>query len=403
MKVLSVLLLAAPVVLGAASSMGSFVINNRDPRRDTAGNIVDAHSGNILQHQGTFYLYGDHYKATDACSTAHGTAVYTSKDMQTWDLRSEMVWRGKGFPTGIYYTPVVFYDTQRARFVSWVSYFELMPDGKHPPKPGCWVVGESQDGIRFSFIHQICDAVGINMNAILLDTDGKGYIAYRRPAKDKIYIGALSANYTTVGNYSVTAADPMDTALPEKDTEGLALFKRGEKYYLLQGSCCCQCTWGSSLIVYIADGIEGPWVRSGDINPVRNTREYTTCQMSCHSAAETGAVRCNRTIHGQLNSIGQIKVASGETIVLAMIDRWMTAPGANPLPNASNCDASSRARNSPHYVHGHDAQYWVPLRFGSGGTIAKLAEFQDTTSVLGLGAWPTKRNTTNVSALELLG
>ena len=50
----------------------------------------------------------------------------------------------------------------------------LMPDGKHPPKPGCWVVGESSDGIRFSFVRSICDDVGINMNALLLDDDGKG-------------------------------------------------------------------------------------------------------------------------------------------------------------------------------------------------------------------------------------
>ena len=49
-----------------------------------------------------------------------------------------------------------------------------MPDGKHPPKPGCWVVGESSDGIRFSFVRSICDDVGINMNALLLDDDGKG-------------------------------------------------------------------------------------------------------------------------------------------------------------------------------------------------------------------------------------
>ena len=121
-------------------------INNKAPRRDAAGDVIDAHSGNILQYNGSFYLYGDHYKTTDCCTKPHGTAVYTSTDMQSWELRSEMLWQGEHFPTGIYYTPVVFYDTQQSRFVSWVSYFELMPDGKHPPKPGCWVVGESKDG-----------------------------------------------------------------------------------------------------------------------------------------------------------------------------------------------------------------------------------------------------------------
>ena len=108
-----------------------------------------------------------------------------------------------------------------------------------------------------------------------------------------------------VSNFSVTAADPMATAFPEKDTEGLALFKRGGRYYLLQGSCCCQCTWGSSLLVYTASKITGPWVRGPhDLNPVRNGSAATSCQLQCHSAAATGGARCNHTIHGQLNSIG---------------------------------------------------------------------------------------------------
>jgi hypothetical protein len=157
-----------------AASATSFVINNKAPRLDTDGNVIDAHSGNILLHNNTFYLYGDHYKATDACSKEHGSALYTSPDMESWTLRSEMIWKGSNFPKGIYYTPVVFYDDVRSRFVGWVSYFELMPDGKHPPKPGCWIVGESQDGIEFSFLAQICDKVGVNMNAIFLDDDATG-------------------------------------------------------------------------------------------------------------------------------------------------------------------------------------------------------------------------------------
>ena len=73
-------------------------INNKAPRRDAAGDVSDAHSGNILQYNGSFYLYGDHYKTTDCCTKPHGTAVYTSTDMQSWELRSEMLWQGEHFP-----------------------------------------------------------------------------------------------------------------------------------------------------------------------------------------------------------------------------------------------------------------------------------------------------------------
>ena len=54
---------------------------------------------------------------------------YTSSDMQTWELRNEMIWAGPGFAAGIYYTPVVIWDAARHRFVGWVSYFGILDLG----------------------------------------------------------------------------------------------------------------------------------------------------------------------------------------------------------------------------------------------------------------------------------
>ena len=112
--------------------------------------------------------------------------------MESWILRSPMIFvnssRGS-FPQGSYYTPVVVWDAPRNRFLAWVSYF-LADDssgclGAHcpPPKMGCpagWYVAESTDGIRFTFVRLVCDHTGTNMNALLQDDDGRGFIAYRR-------------------------------------------------------------------------------------------------------------------------------------------------------------------------------------------------------------------------------
>jgi hypothetical protein len=362
-----------------------FTIDNLHPRRDTSGRVIDAHSGNILQHETLgYFLYGDHYKSTDCCTKPHGTAVYTSPDMVRWTRRAEMIFVNGShgnFSSGSYYTPAVIWDAPRSRFLAWVSFFAADGSsgclGKHcpPPRTGCpagWYVAESRDGVSFAFVAFNCDGVGTNMNAILQDVDGKGYMAYRRPSRNTIYIASLSDDYERVSNFSITLAP-----LPEEDTEGLALFLRGGTYYLLQGSCCCQCTWGSNLLVYSAASVFGPWVRRGDINPVRNASDATHCQLQCHSSAETGARRCDHTIHGQLNAVGQLRSATGELTVLALIDRWMSAPGANPRPDASNCVASSKARNAPGYVHGDDYQYWAPLQFEADGNIAPLPHFQD--------------------------
>lgn len=89
--------------------------------------------------------------------------------MEAWTLRSEMIWQGVSFPTGIF-TRWWYYDAARSRIAGWASFFELLPDGKHPPKPGCWIVGESHDGISFIFLAHICDAV--NVNATFIETGG---------------------------------------------------------------------------------------------------------------------------------------------------------------------------------------------------------------------------------------
>lgn len=99
------------------------------------------------------------------------TAVYTSSDMEAWTLRSEMIWQGVSFPRDLLHAGgITYYDAARSRFVGWASFFELLPDGEHPPKPGCWIVGESHDGISFIFLAQICDAV--NVNATFIETGG---------------------------------------------------------------------------------------------------------------------------------------------------------------------------------------------------------------------------------------
>ena len=130
------------------------------------------------------------------------------------------------------------------------------------------------------------------------------------------------------------------------------------------GSGCCQCKWGSNLILWQSRDICGPWSRSVDINPVSNSSSRAWCR---HAAVD-----------GQLNAIGVLRKEGGgnDSVILALIDRWMTGPGANPDQNTTGCSVASNAKNSEAYVHGDDAQYWVPLSFSANGTVLPLRPFQ---------------------------
>jgi endo-1,4-beta-xylanase len=370
-------------------SSSSFTIDNLHARLDTAGRVIDAHSGNILEHNGTYFMYGDHYESTNVIRDPHGSACYTSTDMQSWTLRSRMIWKNGSagvYPLGGYYTPSVLYDPKRKRFVGWVSGPSARGCTGHncSATGGGWSVGVSSDGITFSFLANPRTPSHGNMQSVFIDDDGVGYMAYRRNAPFGIvYIAQLSDDYTSVVNYSITASDPDKSAITEKGCEGVSIFKRRGRgsslsYYLLMGSGCCQCKWGSNLIVWQAPSIRGPWRRSNDINPIANSSVSAWCATAeSHKSAPADVCR-HVAVNGQLNAIGVLRKAGGGSVILALIDRWMTAPDANPAQNATDCSPASNAKNAASYVHGNDFQYWVPLQFSANGngSVVPLRPFE---------------------------
>ena len=46
--------------------------------------------------------------------------------------------------------------------------------------------------------------------------------------------------------------------MPDYFVEGTMLFKRGGRYYIIYGSCCCACREGSGAVVLSATNITGP-------------------------------------------------------------------------------------------------------------------------------------------------
>lgn len=50
---------------------------------DTEGNHINAHGGNIIQYEGTYYWYGEN-RPYRGFTTEEGVGVYSSKDLKTW-------------------------------------------------------------------------------------------------------------------------------------------------------------------------------------------------------------------------------------------------------------------------------------------------------------------------------
>jgi hypothetical protein len=66
-------------------------VNNRDPRLDVDGNIIDAHDGALEFFEGRFYWYGTAYGDTDWFTNRNEFHVYTSPDLSRWPGASQTI------------------------------------------------------------------------------------------------------------------------------------------------------------------------------------------------------------------------------------------------------------------------------------------------------------------------
>ncbi len=248
--------------------------SNVEPRRVAAtGEIVDSHSNVMLEINGTFYLYGEWH--ANGHNEGRGSpvpklSVYTSTDMTSWEFRGLLHnntadgW-GAAAEKSNFWCPDAVWDHRRQRVVLYFT---------NQGTAGGWGVATSSDGVHFTLQHlgigssQGGTAGGIDGNALLLDDDGVGYVAYstiapggNRSADHMVTIDRLSPDLLS------STQQQVGPVFPDSFVEGVLLFKRAGVYYLIYSSCCCCCTAGAGATVFRSESITGPWVRQPhDVN-----------------------------------------------------------------------------------------------------------------------------------------
>jgi hypothetical protein len=104
------------------------VIDNLHPRRDTEGNIIDAHDGNILKAGSKFYWYGTAYGNTSGFLRSNYFQSYSSTDLTTWKKESPLL---ADAASGIYYRPHVIYNPATRKYVLWFNWYPKLWDGRY--------------------------------------------------------------------------------------------------------------------------------------------------------------------------------------------------------------------------------------------------------------------------------
>ena len=147
-------------------------INNIEPRRDVAGEIIDAHDGCLQFFNGRFYLYGTAYGKTDGL-TNNAFHVYSSPDLERWTLEGVLL---KERPDSFYFRPYVVFNPNTRKYVLWYSWY---PNQKEWSGRAGAAISDTPVG-PFTIVNSNVQLASSNPGdgSLFVDDDGTGYYIY---------------------------------------------------------------------------------------------------------------------------------------------------------------------------------------------------------------------------------
>ncbi|AZQ64688.1 beta-glucanase [Flammeovirga pectinis] len=309
---------------------------------DNNGVHINAHGGGILDHENTYYWFGEHKVDGKIGNTAQvGVHCYSSKDLYNWkdegialsvsnDTTSLLI---KGC---VIERPKVIYNAKNKQFVMWFHH-ELKGQGYKAamtgvavsdqitgpyqylksvnPNSGIWPIDypdslktknynlESIKKWSKEYFNVAAEGVFLQRDlqkgqmardmTLYVDVDGKAYHIFSSEENTTLHIAELTDNYQDfTGKYT--------RALEGQCNEAPAIFKKGEKYYMITSGLT---GWKPNAArSAVADHPLGPWTSLG--NPCQGTEGEK-----------------NTTFQSQSTFI--LPVEGKEDTYIFMADRWM--------------------------------------------------------------------------------
>lgn len=302
MKKKIILLLIQVAFLIGCQATGHKGVPQGAPWRDTDGNIINAHGGGVLYHEGTYYWYGEYKKGETTLLPGQnwecyrtditGVSCYSSKDLLNWkyeglvlkstpeDIHSDL------YPSNVLERPKVIYNKKTGKFVMWMH----IDSADYSKACAGVAVCEKPNG-EFKYLgsSRIHNAMSRDQT-VFVDDDERAYHIFSSEDNATLYICELTDDYLDHKNVYTRN-------FVNKYREAPAIFKRKNKYYLLTSGCSA---WDPNEAEYaIADSILGEWTSMG--NPCRGEN-------------------ADKTFYGQSTYI--LPVAGKRDFYISMFDKW---------------------------------------------------------------------------------
>ena len=297
---------------------------------DTDGKPINAHGGGILFHDGTYYWYGElkegrtYLPASNASwggtrVVAGGVSCYSSTNLLDWRNEGVALNSVADKPehdlhcSKVLERPKVIYNKTTKQFVMWLHVdsenyaaarsgvaVSSSPTGpfhyleSFRPNAGIWpqnaTATDKKPGPKNNLARDFAGGQMARDMTLFVDDDGKAYQFYASEGNPTMHVSELTTDYLRpAGRYARIFVD--------RSMEAPAVFKRGEKYYIIASGCTA---WAPNAArSAVADSIWGPWKELG--NPC------------CGDDA-------NNTFHAQSTFV--LPVQGKKDTFIFMADRW---------------------------------------------------------------------------------
>lgn len=336
----AVVFLVAPFLLSLADSV-EVTISNVVPRLDNTGQILDAHDGDVVLFNGTYYYFAAGYglcterPGQNGCQggfvgcgflTNHSVNLFSSTDLTTWVAHGNVL-PVANRPDAILFSPKAIRHPATGMWILWYNYVPSYSYGvAYSTSPyGPFQTVDAFAGASTQYGYPNNSDIGDF--SLLVDDDGEGYILYS--ANHHCQIEHLTANLSRssywVDGHKTSGVFPNGNEAP-------AFFKRAGVYYALVSESCCYCGEGAKVHAYSASAPLGPYTYLGEI--------------------AAGPNPFNGTIATSAQQTNVVPVGADGHAFLWQGDRWQSAPDR---------------------LKAHDYVYQTLLTFLPNGSIGHLA------------------------------
>ena len=265
--------------------------------RDTEGNVINAHGGGVLYHEGKYYWFGEH-RPESGFVTEKGINCYSSTDLLNWNYEGVVLpiseAKGSDIEKGcIMERPKVIYNKQTGKFVMWF-HLELKGQGYKSAEYGVAESDTPAGPFRFLYASRSCpgvwpenmteaeitkakslkepdrkdkewkqyvkDSVWVARDletgqmardmTLFVDDDGKAYHIFSSEENHTLHIVELTDDY-------LRHTDRYVRILPGGHNEAPAIFKKEGVYWMITSGCT---GWKPNAArLSKATSIWGPW------------------------------------------------------------------------------------------------------------------------------------------------